>query len=412
MVNITPLNIKKEVMGYEEALKITLETILPLGSERVDLIECTDRIVAEDLYSQVNSPSYDSSTKDGYALRSGDIDHTTPQNTVQLKIIGMVAAGFPTDKALTRGTTIRIQTGAKIPAGANAVLAEEFTIREGDNITIFNDVEPAQNILPKGSDIRVGELVAAKGSRLSPGIRGILAAAGYNAIPVYRRPRLAIVATGDELVSPGQPLPDGKLFTSNPDVLHAWCLRYGMTSTLSIVSDKPDTITEKLAEAIATHDVLITSGGAWTGERDCVANALSSLGWKQLFHRIRIGPGKAVGFGVLKHKPVFILPGQPTGNLMAFLQIALPGLLKLSGYKSLFLPRIMVKLREGVTCRHNDCTHFIYGAFKAGKEHTFFEPLRLTSRLKSIANAEGVIAIPEGVKVLSEGAIIPAQLLV
>ncbi|MFH0726354.1 MAG: gephyrin-like molybdotransferase Glp [Pseudomonadota bacterium] len=403
---------KKELMGYAEALRLTLETISPLGSEQVPLSECTDRIIAEDLSALVHSPSIDASMKDGYAVRSGDIDHATPENTVQLTVIGMAAAGIPTDRAITRGTAIRIQTGAKLPEGADAILAEEYATRDADIITVFNNAKPGRNILPKGSDVETGDLIVAGGTRLSPGLIGILAAAGYGALPVFRRPRLAIVATGDEVVVPGQPLPDGKLYASNLVTLNAWCRRYGMTTTLSIVSDKPDIITQKLVEAIATHDAVMTSGGAWTGDRDFVAKTLDTLGWRQLFHRIRIGPGKAVGMGILNEKPVFLLPGGPPSNLMAFLQIALPGLLRLGGHKKPSLPQVMVKLKNELTSRHMDWTHFVFGAFSAGNEHTYFEPLKLSSRLKSMAGAEGVIAIPEGVKSLPAGTILPAQLLV
>jgi len=405
-------DMKKELMGHAEALRLTLETISPLGSERIPLSECTDRIIAEDLTALVHSPSIDASMKDGYAVRSSEIDHASPESTVQLTVIGMAAAGLPADKAVTPGTAIRIQTGAKIPEGADAILTEEYATRERDIVTVFNNAKPGRNILLRGSDVETGELIAAKGTRLAPGMIGILAAAGYGTLPVYRRPKLAIIATGDEVVVPGQPLPDGKLYASNLVTLNAWCLRYGMTTTLSIVSDKPDIITEKLAEAIATHDAVMTSGGAWTGDRDFVAHTLDSLGWKQLFHRIRIGPGKAVGFGVLKEKPVFLLPGGPPSNLMAFLQIAMPGLLRLGGYKKPSLPQVMVKLKDGLTSRHIDWTHFVFGSFITGNEHTYFEPLKLASRLKSMARAEGVIAIPEGVKSLPAGAIIPAQLLV
>jgi molybdopterin molybdotransferase len=406
---------KKEMMGYEEALNITLETISPLNSERVELTECTGRIIAEDIYSPVYSPSVDASMKDGYAVRSGEIASATSQNRVRLNIIGTAAAGLPADTAISRGTAVRILTGAKIPEGADAVLADEFARREGDIVAIFENAEPGRNILPKGDDVKSGERIAAKGTRLSPGMIGILAAAGFGALPVCHRPRVAIVATGDELLVPGQPPSEGKLYASNLYILNAWCRRLGMTSTLSLVKDSPDSITEKLAESVAASDAVMTIGGAWTGDRDFVAETLNALGWKQLFHRIRMGPGKAVGFGVLNRKPIFMLPGGPPSNLMAFLQIALPGLLKLGGCMRPYLPRMRVKLSETLKSRDILWTHFVYGTFRDSEEYSFFdpEPLRLVAdRLRSIARAEGVIAIPEGVKSLLAGDVIPAQLLV
>jgi molybdopterin molybdotransferase len=402
----------KEPIGYKEAIDLTLNTIHPLGIERLPLIACTDRIAAESLYAKVNSPSVDASLKDGFAIRSHEIGSATPENPIRLKVIGTTAAGEPSGEEVRGGTAIRILTGAKLPVGADAVLSEEFTVREGDALSVFNDAKPGRNIMFKGSDVAEGDLINAKGDCLSPGRIGLLAAAGHGNIPVYCRPKVAIIATGDEVVVPGQPLPEGKLYASNLATLNSWCIRYGMQTSLSIVSDNRRMIAEKLAEANADHDAILTSGGAWTGDRDYVAATLESLGWKQHFHRIRIGPGKAVGFGMLNDKPVFLLPGGPPSNLLAFLQIALPGLLRLSGRRDTGLPRMMVKLKTSVKGRHIDWIHYVFGTFHPGEEYTYFEPLKLVSRLKSMAGAEGVITIPEGINELDVGTILPAQLLV
>ena len=397
--------------GYAEALKATLETIAPLNSESLSLAECSGRILAKERYSQVCSPSTDASLKDGYAVRAMEIEKASPQNKVSLTVTGTAVAGLPTQIALSGGDAIRILTGAKIPEGADAVLSEEFAILEGDRISVFNTAEPGRNILPKGADIEAGELIAAQGSRLSPGMIGIFAAAGHDALPVYRQPKLAIIATGDELVAPGQPLPAGKLYASNLEMLKAWCRRYGMQTTFSILKDRPDLITATIDSDISTHDAVITSGGAWAGDRDFVARTLSALGWKKCFHWVRMGPGKPVGFGLLRNKPVFLLPGGPPSNLTAFLQIALPGLLKLGGHGNPSLPRTMVKLDSQLTSRQIDWTEFVYGALTDGEPHPLFTPLRMSSRLKAIALAEGMIAIEEGVKTLPAGAIVSAWLL-
>lgn len=399
-------------IGYEEALTLTLASISPIGVEFVPLAACTDRIVAEDLRALVDSPSVNASLKDGYAVRSTDIEHASPDSPVRLKVVGVAAAGVPTDKIVTEGAAVRILTGAGLPEGADAVLTEEFADRQGDELTAFNIAEPGRNVLPRGSDVAAGELISAAGSRLSPGRIGILAAAGYGTLPVHKRPHVAILATGDEVVAPGRPLPDGKLYASNLVTLNAWCLRYGMNPTLSIVSDKPDMLTEELARLVETHDAVLTSGGAWTGDRDFVAKTLQTLGWKQLFHRIRMGPGKAVGFGLLAAKPVFLLPGGPPSNLLAFLRIALPGLLKLGGVLRPSLPEMMVKLKTTICGRHEDWTHLVFGSFETEGESTWFSPLQSESRLKSMSLAEGVVAIPEGVRCLSAGTVVPAQLLV
>jgi molybdopterin molybdotransferase len=402
----------KKLISYTEALNITLENIKPLGSETVPLWESEDRVVAEDLPAKVNSPSVNASMKDGFAVFSTDIDQATPDNPVRLKLLGMAAAGLTCEEVVTPGTAVRILTGAKIPKGATAVVSEEFTQTDQSTVTVRNFSEPGRNILSLGSDVAKGERMCVKGDRLRPGLVGILAAAGYEEIPVYSRPRVAIIATGDEVVAPGRPLPEGKLYASNLVTLNAWCHRYGMKTSWDTVSDKPDMILKTLKAAAETHDAILTSGGAWTGDRDFVAKMLKELGWKQYFHRIRIGPGKAVGFGMLEGKPIFILPGGPPSNLLAFLQIALPGLLKLGGNKVTSLPETRVKLAEALKVRDIDWTQFIFGQFGKGNGHTHFKPLKLKSRLQSMSLAEGVIAVPEGMGEISAGTIVSAQLLI
>jgi molybdopterin molybdotransferase len=405
-------DMKKKLIGFDEALKITLDNISAIESETVSLADCSDRVVTEDLLALVNSPSVNASLKEGYAVRSEEIAHATPEKPVHLKLIDVSSAGNPCDGIVTKGTAVRVLTGAKVPEGATAVVAEEFTASDDNGVTVKNDAKPGRNILPKGSDVAVDDLICSKGDRLVPGMIGILAAAGHHIIPVYRRVKVAIIATGDEVVVPGKPLPEGKLYASNMATLNSWCRRYGMETTLDVVKDDPETILSALQKAVHSQDAVLTSGGAWTSDRDYVAHMLESLGWRQFFHRTRMGPGKAVGFGTFEGKPVFILPGGPPSNLLAFLEIGLPGLLKLGGYKTPKLPEMKVKLGETVTARESNWTQFIFGHFRAGDQHTIFEPLKLKSRLQSMAMAQGVIAIPEGVHEISKGSIVPAQILV
>lgn len=398
------------IPGYEAALKMTLDAISPLkDSKERGLGDCLHRILSADIHSMVNSPSVDASMKDGYAVVSDAIRDATPENPVRLKLTGTMAAGGDTCLRVEPGTAVRILTGAGIPAGATAVLAGEFARCDRDWVTVFNHAEPGRNILQAGMDVRAGEQVAQKGALLNPGLIGTIAAAGFGRIPVYRRPRVAILATGDELVIPGDPLPDGKLYASNLEMLKAWCRQFGMAASFQLLKDTPDIISHAMETAAATHDALITSGGAWTGERDFIARTLTALGWKRVFHAIRMGPGKAVGFGMLQDKPVFILPGGPPSNLTAFLQIALPGLLKLAGRRRPGLPEIRVRLQTTLDGSHADWTEFVYGSLVPGDTHTGFQPLKLTRRLRSMAFAQAAVAIPEGITCLPEGSIVTAQ---
>jgi len=403
--------IEKAAIGYSEAIELVLGNIVPTGSETVPISDCPDRVAFVDLYAKVDSPSVDASLKDGYAIRSVEIENASPAGPVRLRIIDTASAGMPAAEKIFEGDAIRILTGAKIPRGADAVLAEEFARVENEEVLITNIAEPGRNIFSRGGDVSLGERMCGRGDFLTPGVLGILAAAGFGEVPVYQKPSVAIVATGDEVVAAGRPLPEGKLYASNLVTLNAWCRRYGMETLLRIVRDEKEILRSTVETAIDSCDALLTSGGAWTGDRDLVAKILDELGWKKYFHRIRIGPGKAVGFGMLRGKPVFILPGGPPSNLTAFLEIALPGLLKLCGNADPHLPRISATLHEEVAVRDKDWTQYIFGSLRSENGPLQFAPLHLKSRLQSMARAEAILCIPEGVSTLQKGTMVQVQLL-
>jgi len=398
-------------LGLKEALKMTLSSVHPLPTIQVALLDALNLALAEDVLAKVDSPSIDASLKDGYAVISKEVKGATREKPVHLELTDVVAAGESRDVQVVPNTTVRILTGAKIPPGANAVVAEEHTFAEKDSITVFIDAESGRNILPKGTDVSAGKVVAAKGTVLTPGLVGILAAAGHKQATVVRSPKVAVISTGNEVVAPGQPLPEGKLYASNMTTLGGWCRRYRMQTFLDVVRDDPDELYRTLSRYIDSADAVVTSGGAWTGDRDLVAQTLDRLGWKQVFHRIRIGPGKAVGFGMLKDRPVFILPGGPPSNLMGFLQIALPGLLKLAGHRMTGLPTANVRLSSELRGRYADWTQFRYGTLEPGSDVPLFHCLKDKSRLRSMAEAQAVVAIPEGEVALPAGSIVGAQLL-
>jgi molybdopterin molybdotransferase len=322
--------------------------------------------------------------------------------------MGIVAAGDPQSHSLLPHGTYRILTGGCVPGGAGAVVAEEDTVRERDKVTIQPPIKPGQNILPAGTDVKSGEGLIAAGERLLPGLLGLLASGGHSHIPVVPAPKVGIVSTGDEVVAPGKPLSKGKLYASNLVTLHAWCHRYGMKTDLELVADEEDLILETLDRMRRNNDAVMTSGGAWKGDRDLVARALDRLGWTKVFHGLKISPGKGVGFGLIGEKPLFILPGGPPANFVAFLEIALPGLLRLAGWKEPGLPEITATLAHSVAGR-KDWTQFVFGRLTPAGNARSVQPLRLTSRLRSMALAEGIIAVPKGLASLKEGAPVVVQ---
>ncbi len=397
--------------SYDEALDLTYRHISPLSAENVELGELVDRVTATGIVSRADSPSAGVSFKDGYAVRTADIAHATPKSPARLQLVGHASAGNSWSGEVVPGTAIRILTGAPIPLGAEAVVAEEFTVEDGDCVNVMNDADPGRNILPKGCDISVGQTLFAAGQSLTPPQVGLLAAAGHTTVPVVKRPRVAIIATGDEVIAPGMPLQEGKLFASNLVTLAAWCSRYEMNVTTRVVPDDATSIRKELVKAIGSHDALVTSGGSWTGERDLVVRLLDELGWWKHYHRIRIGPGKAVGFGLLEGKPVFCLPGGPPSNHIAFLELALPGLMRLGGHQNPGLPRTVVHLSDDIRGQV-DWTQFIHGILEHHPDAILFHSLKyMKSRLRMMAQAEAIVKIPEGTDHIPAGTILEAQIL-
>ena len=397
-------------LAYNEALTLTLDAIRPLSWVRLPLDRCAGLIAAEELHALADSPSANTSLRDGYAVHRDDMLTLTQGHPVSLGIMGTVAAGEPQSQPLPPHGTYRILTGGMLPGGTSAVVAEEDTAREEDRVHIQPPIEPGQYILPMGTDVHSGERLMAAGDRLLPGLLGFLASAGHSHIPVVPTPKVGIVATGDEVVAPGKPLPKGTLYASNLVTLHACCRRYGMKTDLEIVRDDEDLIIEALDQMRRDNDAIITSGGAWKGDRDLVARALDRLGWKKVFHHIKISPGKGVGFGLVEEKPIFILPGGPPANFVAFLEIALPGLLRLAGWKEPGLPERTMTLAGTVTGR-KDWTQFVFGRLIPAGNPRYVHPLRLSSRLRSMAHANGIFAIPKGLSSLEEGASVLVQIL-
>jgi len=409
--SISPVsNIKDQFISFTTALQLTLDAITPLEQETVSVFNLINRVVVNDLFSLVNSPESDVSLKDGYAVLSSDISHASFDKSVKLRVIGAIPAGGQFDGEVSSGSIVRIWSGAGIPAGADAVLSEEFARLRDDWVVVTAHAEPGRNILRKGADIQLGQRLVSAGTLVSrPAQIGLLAAAGHSHVPVVRRPRVAIIATGDEVIAPGQVLDKGKIYASNLLTLSAWCSLHRFSSDVWVVKDEPEAIRARLSEAVPAHDAILTSGGAWQGDRDLVVRLLDQLGWQKVYHWVRMGPGKAVGFGLWHGKPVFCLPGGPPSNQMAFIQLALPGLQKLAGYRRPGLPLVKAKLTQSVNGQQ-DWTEFLEGRFEDADDGVLFRPFKLLSRLQTLAVTEGILKIPEGTTQLQAGSVVQVQL--
>jgi molybdopterin molybdotransferase len=400
----------KTFVSFNEALDLTLSNV-PVGeSEILPLEQLTGKVLSEDIFSKVDCPSTNTSRKDGYAVNSSDLIEASERNPIGLRLVGRLVAGDTRKLTISSGEALRITTGSPLPEGADAVISEEFCDRRGDTILAHQTAGTGRNILAKGTDIRSGEAVAQKGEKLSPALIGLLAAAGLDKAPVYKSPTVAVIATGDEVIMPGNPLPAGKLYASNMVELCAWLSHYGLKYRAELVADCKEDILAAIARQLPFTDVFLTSGGAWGSERDLILTVAQCLQWTGIYHRVRMGPGKPMAFGLLEKKPFFVLPGGPPSNEMAFLQFALPALLKINGEPLPTFPRVQAQLSETVQ-GHKNWTDFIHARLAKKDGRLIVYPAKLRSRLQSMARKEALIMIPADRDELIAGDIIDIQVL-
>jgi molybdopterin molybdotransferase len=400
----------KTFIGFTEALELTLANVSAVGSEKIPLLSAVGRILAEEVKATVDSPSVSTSRKDGYAVLPEDLRSASPATPVRLKLVGSLSAGEMRPVGIRSGEALRVTTGALIREANLSVISEEFCRLDGETIACLNTAEPGRNILQRGTDVRCGDIVAASGARLSPPLLGLIAAAGHAAVQVGQVPRTAVIATGDEVVAPGEPLPPGKLYASNMIEICSWLRLHAIPFETAVIGDRREDIRAAIQGRLDRTDAFITSGGAWGSEKDLILQVAADMGWTGIYHRVRMGPGKPVGFGLLAGRPFFVLPGGPPSNEMAFLQLALPALLKMKGADSRLFPMAAARLADTVTGERG-WTEFIHARRETRDGELWVSPARLKSRLKSMAQKEALIIIPEDRDEISAGETIHIQLL-
>ena len=411
------------MVSVEEALDKILSNIKVLEPEEKPILECLGQVLAEDVYSEMNVPPLDNSAMDGYAVQWESIRGATESRPKILKVIGLAVPGKLPSQEVTPGTAIRIMTGAPLPKGADTVVEFENTddgIRKtkgqpSDEIGILREIPRGSNVRPAGEDVKRGDLVLAKGTVLRPQEIGVLASLGRTTASVIRRPVVAILTTGDELVEAGQPLPPGKIYNCNAFSLAAQVKRYGgIPKVLSTSPDELQTLVERIKESLDS-DLLITSAGVSLGEYDIVKDVLAQLG-ELSFWTVRMKPGKPLAFGILKlgekKVPHLGLPGNPVSSMVTFEQFARPAILKMQGKRNLAKPLISAVSESYL--KNTDGRRLFARVIVRKQGRRYFA--RLTGPqgsgiLTSMAKANGLMIVPEDVEEIKEGDEVSVQML-
>ena len=385
-----------------------------MPSERVELAHALGRILTDDIVAPIELPPWDNASMDGYAVRAADVVNAMRASPVQLPVAGTIAAGAPSGSVLRAGTALRIMTGAPVPHGADSVIRVEDTDGGSAVVTIHSERDARRNIRPRGEDIAAGDVAAHAGDVLHPGNIGFIASLGHGQVQVFGRPRVAILASGDELVDIGafdDVRAGRRIVTSNSYALAAAVEQAGgIPVSLGHVGDAPDEIRHRLSGAEC--DLLITTGGVSVGEFDHTRIVLAELGAEHRFWRVKIRPGAPLGFGILRGRPWFGLPGNPVSTLVTFELFTRPAIRKMLGHRLLFRRPVPVTLAEEISIAA-PLTHFL----RARLEHGPDGPVaRLTGPqgsglMSSMAQADALLVIPPETPKVAAGQMVAALLL-
>jgi molybdopterin molybdotransferase len=386
------------MISVEEALERILAEIAPLNVTRVSLSDSLGLVLAEDVIAQEDMPPFANSAMDGFALLSQDSQPRDGQSP-RLRVTGGVAAGYVADHAVEPGTAMRIMTGAPVPPGADTVIQVELTRSAGPEsewVEILQAVTPGNNIRPAGEDIRRGQTVLSRGMEIGPWEIGVLATLGWASVPVIRRPRVAILGTGDEVIDVDEPLKPGKIRNSNSYLLEAAVRQAGAEpQRLGVARDTVESLREKFTEAIRS-DLIITSGGVSVGDFDLVKDIMTEQG-EIHFWRINMRPGKPVAFGHIGTIPLLGLPGNPVSAAVTFELFGRPVIRKMLGHTRLVRPQVDVVVEDGVServmRRHYVRAHVEWRDGRFVAHTTGNQGSNITT---SLLNANALVIVPEG----------------
>ncbi len=413
-----------DMLSVEDAYERVMARFSPLDAEEVAIIQALGQVLAGDVVSPMDLPPLDNSAMDGYAVQRGDIEGASPSSPKLLRVVGQVAAGSMPAEQVMRGSAVRIMTGAPVPHGADTIVPFEDTDeveRKGKGlglgeIGILQELPYGANVRPSGEDVQRGEVVLKKGATLRPAEIGVLASLGMERAWVIRRPVVAILATGDELLSVGEEMDLGKIYDSNSYTLAASVLRYGgIPKVLGIARDNLEDMHLKLSQGTGS-DLLITSAGVSRGDYDMVKDVLMERG-EISFWSVRMRPAKPLAFGVVygpsgKLVPHLGLPGNPVSAMVAFEEFARPAILRMLGKTRLTKPTIDALLEGPI---YNTDGRRVFARVEVTIANGTYRALPTgpqgSNILSSMSKATGLAICPEDVPVMQTGQTVKVKML-
>ncbi len=407
------------MLSVIEAQQAILARIKRLGPETVSLLEALDRVLAEEVVSETDLPPFDNSAMDGYAVRAADLIGASHDQPVRLPVVADVPAGHPASVEIYAGTAARIMTGAMLPRGADTVVPVEDTDDGArgaselpKSVAIYRGFQSGAHVRTIGSDVRHGEQVLSAGTLIRSAEIALMSAVGYNRVQVYRRPRVALLATGDELVAPGQLPGPGQIRNVNENSTAALVMRYGGEPLLlGIARDRVEEVSAKLEEAIAQGaDLIVASAGVSVGAYDVVKDAVSAHGSIALW-RVRMRPGKPITFGAYRQVPFFGLPGNPVSAMMTFEQFVRPALRIMCGFTHWKKPTVTATLLEPIESDGRETYARAWVEHRDGQWVARLSGGQGSNMLHSLVRANALVIVPDSVTHLDAGATALAQML-
>ncbi len=391
------------MISVEEAIQNVLKKCNYLSPENIPVQDSLNRVIASDVLSLINMPPFPQSAMDGYAVYYVQgVDH--------YKVVGEIAAGDSDEGInLSSGECVRIFTGAMVPNTANVVIKQEDVNRIDNSIDVLTPAHLGTNIRAKGEQIEKGDVALETGTIISPAAIGFLLGLGITHIDVINQPKIAIIATGNELVTPGEKLPSGKIYESNSFMLSAALKQYGYTRQFMLtIGDTYEATKTAIQGAFEQSDVLIVSGGISVGDYDFVGKALLEMGVTQEFYKVKQKPGKPLFFGTLNDKKVFALPGNPAAAMTSFYIYVLRGLDLMAGRTKSRLTKSEIPLAESYV-KKGDRAQFLKARIKDGQAHIL--DAQSSAMLKSFAISNGLVYIPASVNEIKAGNCVTTYLI-